>query len=538
MSPPDLRWLAVLLLVACGPKRPPSLGPAPPLQTPGSISRAPDGRLIVTDEGTGSVLALDPGTKESALVAKTGSPGGAVVTRQGLAVTDRDGTLTVDGKPVVQGLREPGRLTALGDGSVALIEEGASAVTRVDLATGEKTELAVLKDPVDLVTLPDGTLVVLDGFARTLVQVDQGKTQTLADLGSGPGPAVSQPLGLGLALDGQVLVADRDTCRILALDLGTGHRRLLDSPDRGGPFGMPEYSDVEGLPDGAAAATSAPGGAVVRVHQDQGRESLAGNPGSRDATAAIPYALALAGGAVYATDILAARVIRLDPKTGAFTEVSGRTVGSGAPLDLPVGLAVQGGTAYVGDPGQGVVRVDLATGKRERVSGPGRGSGPPMRAPGALVLHRGALYVADRGSLALYRIDPATGQREVVAKDLSGPVALASEGDRILLADGDSVRVLGGEVLAEVTAPESLAPGLVGAEADEAVAGHGVILELPSRKPVSGGGVGKGPPLDIPPGLLRLEDGTLLAAQATGRGEILRVDPRTGNRTALRVLPR
>lgn len=519
----------LLVLAACGPKGPASLGPAGPLQAPTSIARAPDGRLVIAD-GQG-VVALDPDTKATELLAK-GEAQGAVVAPDGrLVATHADGTLTVDGKTVAEGLREPGRV-AVWEGAAAVVEEG--AVTRVDLATGEKSPITQLDDPVDLVVLEDGALLILDGFARTLLRYTPEGNQVVADLNA----ATSQPLGLGLLPDGQVLVVDRDTRRVMALDLSTGHRRLLDSPERGGPFGMSEYTDVDGLADGAAAALSAPDAAVVRVHAEQGRQSLAGPEGSSEATAAIAFALARDGDDVYATDILGARLIRVDPKTGTFTEVSGRNVGSGVPLDLPVGLAVQGGTAWIGDPSQGVVRVDLASGNRERVSGPGRGSGPPMRAAGPLALHQGALYVADRGTRALYRVDLETGKREVVAKDLKGPTAVASDGKRLLLADGDAVRDLSGQEVAEVTAPESLLPDAVGAEAEEAVAGHGLVLGLPSLKPISGGRQGHGPPLDIPPGLARLADGTLLAAQATGRGQIYRIDPRTGNRTALTLLPR
>lgn len=521
----------LLLLAACGPKGPASLGPAGPLQAPTSISRAPDGRLVIAD--VQGVVALDPDTKATELLAK-GEAQGAVVAPDGrLVVTHGDGTLTVDGKAVARGLREPGRVVVW-EGAAAVVEEG--AVTRVDLATGEKSPITQLDDPVDLVVVQDGALLILDGFARTLLRHTPEGDQVVADLNA----AASQPLGLGLLPDGQVLVVDRDTRRVLALDLSTGHRRLLDSPDRGGPFGMSEYTDVEGLPDGGAAAVSAPDAAVVRVHPEQGRQSLAGPEGSSEATAAIAYALARDGDAVYATDILSARLIRVDPKTGVFTEVSGRNAGSGVPLDLPLGLAVQGGKAWIGDPSQGVVRVDLSNGKRERVSGPGRGSGPPMRAPGALALHNGALFVVDRGTRALYRIDLETGKREVVRKDLLGPTAVASSGPWLMLADGDSVSLSEKQIVAEVNAPESLAAGppVVGAEAEEAVAGHGVVLELPSLKPLSGGRRGQGPPLDIPSGLVWLADGTLLVAQATARGQLYRIDPRTGNRTAVTLLPR
>jgi sugar lactone lactonase YvrE len=127
-------------------------------------------------------------------------------------------------------------------------------------------------------------------------------------------------------------------------------------------------------------------------------------------------------------------LFRVDPVTGDREIVSGQGVGSGEDVSAMLGLAVSsGGQIYVTDSGgaigtSAVLRIDPATGNRELISGRGRGAGPELRSgfggPTSVAIGAdGSLYVADvdedfSGSIAngaIYRVDPATGNRTLIS---------------------------------------------------------------------------------------------------------------------------
>jgi serine/threonine-protein kinase len=135
----------------------------------------------------------------------------------------------------------------------------------------------------------------------------------------------------------------------------------------------------------------------------------------------LPYELAVAAdGTVYVADGLLHRVLRHDPSSGQTTVVAGSgragSTGDGGPateatLEEPVGLAF--------DPDGNLYVVDLA-GSVRRVAPDGviTTLADGLEAPAAVTVHPSgdALAVPTLGSF-LYRIDLASGAREVIAGD-------------------------------------------------------------------------------------------------------------------------
>ncbi len=244
--------------------------PGPKLAYPADLAVGPGGRpLLVIDTNLGALFAVDPDTGERRLV------------------TSREQQVAFQGRP---------RSVILGTDGAALI--GLSGppgrILWVDLATGG---------------------------LRPVVVPELGQ-----------GPALVNPIGLALAADGALLVADSRR-GLLRVALPGAQRKLL-----------------RGL------------GAELSE----------------------PYDLALgSAGEIYSVDKARALVLRLDPGSGRSQVVTGAGVGRGPELVEPHGIALDGaGRAYVADRrGRVVWRVDLATGLRAVHSSADVGSGPGFGSP-------------------------------------------------------------------------------------------------------------------------------------------------------------
>ena len=123
-------------------------------------------------------------------------------------------------------------------------------------------------------------------------------------------------------------------------------------------------------------------------------------------------------------------LMRIDPATGnrcrGLKRLAIPAQGNSAlvqALARRVGFAVSGNTAFVAQWfGAGVMKVDLSTGNRTLFSSLTAGSGPPLGEAVDIQPFGGQLYVSGYGSNMLgsnpsvFRIDPTTGARTVVAK--------------------------------------------------------------------------------------------------------------------------
>ena len=144
-------------------------------------------------------------------------------------------------------------------------------------------------------------------------------------------------------------------------------------------------------------------------------------------------------------------LVVVDPTTGNRTILSDNTTGSGPAFTLPEGVAVEPdgdilvADLYGGPQGDAAVfRVDPATGNRTIVSSSGGvGTGATMHTPYGLLESGGTIYVADAAPPsfgAILAIDPLSGNRSVFSGPSVGvgalipePIGIAQEGQTLLV---------------------------------------------------------------------------------------------------------
>lgn len=213
------------------------------------IAFGPGGDLFVGSSATHQVLRFDGSTGdfEGAFV-----DGGALQTPFSLVfgpsgdlfvssgslhqVLRFDGTSGEFEGVVVDGLQVPIGLRFGPDGLLYVANAGADEVVRADPGSGEREVFIEggLDFPSDLVFSEGGELFVSSAITREVVKYDGrsgarlGVVVTLAE--------GSAPVGLDLALDGDLVVADFAGSRLLKVDPETGRVRLefdtgLDGPE-------------------------------------------------------------------------------------------------------------------------------------------------------------------------------------------------------------------------------------------------------------------------------------------------------------------
>ena len=183
---------------------------------------ANDGVIVTTYTGfSNRIRVIDRATNE-VIVNSTAlpSPRGVVLTKQGDAIiADAGGNRLVrlvgEGvEDVAVGLGEPVALLLENDQSVLVTEVATGTVSRVDLASGKRTELvAGLYDPRGIARLPDGRLVVLEPGPGRVTAIDLASGQR-TELASGLPLAIddhdlppSAPLGIAVAGNGAIYVS-------------------------------------------------------------------------------------------------------------------------------------------------------------------------------------------------------------------------------------------------------------------------------------------------------------------------------------------
>jgi sugar lactone lactonase YvrE len=281
-----------------------------------------------------------------------------------------------------------------------LIEVGASSGTRSTLTSNGPTNSPDdLESPMGVAYEADGDVVVANSDARgpnypSIVRVDPATgSRTAVSRNQSPagGPDMMAPTGIAVAADGSLLVADYFT----------------------GPQNR---------------------GAIIRVDPGSGARSILsrnGRPGN-SAQFNHPNDLAIAqDGTIYVVDsgtaTAAAKVIRVDPQTGARTLVSKNGDPSGGPdLIAPWGIELDADeNLLISDPGTlgtpseaKIISVDPQTGVRRLISKNANPRGnPDFGYPGDLALDRSTnnVYVTDFQGPAVWRVTLATGLRTRVS---------------------------------------------------------------------------------------------------------------------------
>jgi sugar lactone lactonase YvrE len=280
-------------------------------------------------------------------------------------------------------------------------------VIGVDPDTGARTTVAggELVEPDGMARAPDGDILVTDltafGGGGGVFRVDPATGAVTAVSANGApagGPAFSDPVGVAVEADGDILVADDGgfggAGGVIRVDPATGARTALSA--NGAPPGGPDFADPSGL------AVEANGDILVAD------ENAFGGTGG---------------------------VIRVDPATGARTTVSANGAPPGGPVfSGPFGIALEAdGDILVADyaafgGGGGVIRVDPATGARTTLSANNAPpDGPDFQVPlGVAVEADGTIVVLDNGDQfgspsGVIRVDPATGARTALSANGAPP---------------------------------------------------------------------------------------------------------------------
>ena len=286
--------------------------------------------------------------------------------------------------------------------------------------------------PRSLAVEDDGSLVVgvtSRSGPGAIFRVDPvtGDRMIVSDDTTGSGIGLSQPWGLAVESDGNLVMTDiydphRGVTRVNPV---TGDRMVVSNYRTGsGPsFERPGKLAIEA--DGSLVA--AEGGALIRVDPVSGDRTIV----SDDTTGSGPVLSFARGLTVEADGSLVVSgpksgfghsvLMRVDPVSGDRTIVSDDTTGSGPDLLGSWDLVVETDSSIVALdwPRKAVMRIDLVSGDRMIVSDDTTGSGQVFSRPGGLVIEAdGSLVVIDnrfgqRFGVALVRIDPVSGDRTV-----------------------------------------------------------------------------------------------------------------------------
>ncbi|MEO1233445.1 MAG: hypothetical protein AAFZ18_31575, partial [Myxococcota bacterium] len=383
-------------------------GPAFDPELEGGIALdAANSRLLVTDNGSNAIVAVDLATGNRSIFSDNSNMGPAVETPFGIVVdgtgnrafyvdTTQDGVVQVD----------------LTSGDRTLVSSDGTRGTGPDLTSPRDVEL----------DLANARLLVVGTGVDALVAVDlaTGDRSILSGGAVGAGAAFNSIRGVTLdAVNNRALVADAGSGSegIVAVDLTTGDR-----------------VELSGQTVGTTVDVGADFDSTRGVVIDAARSRL------------------------IAVDDALLALVAIDPGTGNRTFIAPNVpppprVGSGPDLASLTGIALDSstGSLYVADDGiDAILRVDLATGDRTLVAN-SMSPGTAMVQPRGLGLDaaNGRLLVPDNDSSldAVLGIDISSGMGTIISGDDSpdemsetfasprGRVALEPDGMTALVAD-------------------------------------------------------------------------------------------------------
>ena len=223
-----------------------------PLSDPWAVAVAPDGALLVADEGAEAVFSIDPSGELDSVVSG-------------------------------DGLQDPTGIALAPDGQAYVSDRQRDELLRLDLATGALTHVADVENPMGIAMDAAGKLLVADGTALRRVDPGTGAVTTVAS-----GAPLDDPRDVAVQLDGTLYVAgDRQVVRV---DPASGAQTLLAS---GPPLNDPRAIDIEPDGDLVVADGQSAGGSVIHVDRETGAKSFLASGGAFR----VPAGLAVIGGA-------------------------------------------------------------------------------------------------------------------------------------------------------------------------------------------------------------------------------------------------
>ena len=334
-------------------------------------------RILVTDDGADSVVAVDLVTGDRTTVSGPGDEGPALSTPYGIAV-------------------DPATNTAY------LVDTTLDGVVSVDLATGDRTIVSAdgtrgtgvdISSPRDIdLDLTNNRALVVGTVVDAVVAVDlsTGDRTILSSTSTGAGAAFSSLRGITIdAANNRALVSEAANGfeGVIAVDLATGDRTELSGQN-------------EGMTIDSGADFDSTRGVVIDAVNNR----------------------------LVAVDDAITSLVAIEPTTGNRTlivpsEAPIPAVGMGPALNNPFGIVynAEQNTLYVADDGlDAIIAVDLATGDRRTVA--------DNTSPGVtLVQPRGLgfdpannrLLVPDNSSMldAVVGVDLSTGEGTIISGD-------------------------------------------------------------------------------------------------------------------------
>ncbi len=264
-----------------------------PLSDPWAVAVAPDGALLVADEGAEAVFSIDPSGRLDTVV---------------------------EG----HGLQDPSGLALAPGGQAYVSDRQRDEVLRLDLATGALSHVADLHDVTGIATDKAGRLLATDGVALSRIDPGTGAITTVA-----AGAPLDDPRDVAVQQDGTLYVAGER--QIVRVDPDTGAQTLLAT---GAPLRDPRGIDIDQAGDLVVADGRSGGGAVIHVDRATGTQSILAS----GAAFRVPAGLAVVGGA------------GVDPSGGGNGDPSGPAAPPAPPVE-PGGPGAPGGPGGSGTPG-------------------------------------------------------------------------------------------------------------------------------------------------------------------------------------------
>lgn len=323
-----------------------------------------------------------------------------------------------------------------------------------DIDNASKLCVTAAGDRVYTASRPDA-----DTTARTILAVDlaTGERYELSGPARGAGPALGETSGLALEESQNRLLAAHPTEQsIVGIDLASGDRsfvladRIGEGPAlAGGPFTVDRD---------AGRAFLVSGRRVLEIDLATGdRRVVTDDADGAKPQVCTPSAITAAGDrlwvAAYGTcggPKGTIPLVEVDRKTGVRTLISADARGEGPGLKAVSGIAFDGGgRLFAVDPSlHALFAIDFDTGDRHLVTDGTRGTGPAMGDVRSIAYEPSRARPLVGASDGIFAIDPATGDRVLLAVPpvgddgnavRPGPIAVDATGERAWFTDTERI---------------------------------------------------------------------------------------------------